>query len=136
MEKRIPELRDDQMCFACGQKNERGLRLDFKLDREKRRLKTRWVPEKIHQGYQDIVHGGMIGLVLDEMMVNLLWTMKRPAVSAQFTVNLRKPAKVGEPLDCESWVAEESGRVFRMEAEAKNSKGEVVAAATSKCLAV
>lgn len=122
------------MCFACGAKNERGLRLRFELDRVGERLKTRWTPTKEFQGYQNIVHGGMIGLVLDEMMVNLLWTLKRPAVSAQFTVRLRKPAKVGEPLDCESWVGEESDRVFRMEAEARNLAGEVVASATAKCL--
>lgn len=130
------DLVDDQMCFGCGKKNPRGLALDFELDRERQRLKTRWTPVKEFQGYANIVHGGMIGLVLDEMMVNLLWVLKKPAVSAQFTVHLRRPTYVGEPLDCEAWIAEESGRVFRTEAEARNLEGEVVARASAKCLIV
>ncbi|GAG82024.1 unnamed protein product, partial [marine sediment metagenome] len=28
-----------------------------------------------HQGFKDIVHGGLIGLILDEIMVNLPWKM-------------------------------------------------------------
>ncbi len=130
------ELIDDQMCFGCGKKNSRGLQLDFELDKEKRRLKTRWRPVKEHQGYANLVHGGMIGLVLDEMMVNLLWALKNPAVSAQFSVRLRRPAIVGEPLDCEAWITEESGPIFRTEAEARNARGEVVALATAKCLVI
>lgn len=124
------------MCFACGPKNPRGLRLQFELDREKRRLKTRWVPTKDLQGYRDIVHGGMMGLVLDEMMVNLLWALKEPSVTADLTLKLRRPAPVGEPLDCEAWIHEEAGRIRRMEAEAKNSEGEVVARASARCVRI
>ena len=130
------ELADDQMCFACGSKNERGLRLQFELDAGAKRLKTRWTPSKDLQGYQDIVHGGMIGLVLDEMMVNLLWTLKRPSVTASLKLQLKRPAKVSEPLNCEAWVKEETGRIYLMEAEARNSKGEVVASASAKCLRI
>ncbi len=130
------QLADDQMCFGCGSRNERGLRLKFDLDREKKRLKTRWIPVKEFQGYADIVHGGMIGLVLDEMMVNLLWVLKGPAVSAEFTVKLHRPAEVGAPLDCEAWVVEERGRIFEMKAEAKTGEGERVASAEARCLKV
>jgi len=124
------------MCFACGPRNERGLRLQFELDRGRRRLKTRWVPAKDLQGYCDIVHGGMIGLVLDEMMVNLLRTLQEPSVTADLTLKLRLPARVNEPLDCESWIAGEAGRIFRMEAEARNARGEVVARASARCVRI
>lgn len=130
------ELVDDQMCFGCGRRNRRGLGLKFDLDREKKLLKARWVPTKEFQGYRDIVHGGMIGLVLDEMMVNLLWVLQGPAVSAEFSVKLHRPARVGEALDCESRIEEERGRIFEMVAEAKNEKGERVASATARCLKI
>ena len=122
------------MCFACGPRNVRGLRLQFELDHEKRRLKTRWVPTKDLQGYRDIVHGGMVGLVLDEMMVNLLWTLQEPSVTADLTLKLRLPARVNEPLDCESWIVEQAGRIFRMAAEARNARSEVVARTTARCV--
>ena len=130
------ELADDQMCFGCGTKNTRGLRLKFELDPGKQRLKARWTPTKEFQGYRDIVHGGMMGLVLDEMMVNLLWTLKQPAVTAEMTLRLHRPARVGEPLDCEAWVAAREGRIYRMEAEAKNCEGVLVARARARCVKV
>ena len=129
-----PQLADDQMCFGCGPKNSRGLRLKFDLNKEARRIYTRWTPSKEFQGYADIVHGGMIGLVLDELMVNLLWTLQWPAVTADLTIRFKKPAKVGVPLDCEAWVEDENGRLFLMQAEAKTSDGTVVAAASAKCV--
>lgn len=130
------ELADDQMCFGCGPKNPRGLQLKFSLERAQRRIRTRWLPLKEFQGYREIVHGGMIGLVLDELMVNLLWTLQKPAVTAEFALRLRRPARVGEALDCEAWVREESGRIFQMEARAKNPRDEVVATATARCVTV
>ena len=122
------------MCFACGPKNTRGLHLQFDLDRNRRRLRTRWTPAKECQGYRDIVHGGMISLVLDELMVNLLWTLHMPAVTATLNIRLRRPARVGEALDCEAWIKEESGRFFLMESHAQNAEGEIVATATAQCV--
>jgi len=130
------ELADDQMCFGCGSRNPRGLKLQFELDAQNRRLKTRWAPPKEFQGYRDIVHGGILGLVLDEMMVNLLWTLKMPAVTAELKLRLSRPARVGEPLDCEAWIVSEEGRIIRTEGSARNQRGEVVARATARCVKV
>ena len=130
------KLADDRMCFGCGDRNPRGLKLKFTLDSRHRRIRTRWVPSKEFQGYADIVHGGMIGLVLDELMVNLLWKLKLPAVTAEMTVRFFQPASVGVPLRCEAWVASEKGRLCGMEAIAKTPQGRLIAQATAKCLRV
>lgn len=130
------ELADDQMCFGCGSRNNRGLKLQFELDTQNRRLKTCWIPAKEFQGYRDIVHGGMIGLVLDEMMVNLLWALKQPAVTAELKLRLSRPAKVGEALDCEAWIVSEEGRIVRTEGAVKNRAGEMVARATARCVKI
>ena len=119
MSKTPPRLADDRMCFGCGSRNPRGLKLEFTLDSRRRRIRTRWVPSKEFQGYADIVHGGMIGLVLDELMVNLLWKLKLPSVTAEMTVRFFQPASVGTPLECEAWIASEKGRLYGMEATAK-----------------
>ena len=130
------ELADDQMCFGCGNRNPRGLKLHFTIDPERRSIRTRWTPTKEFQGYADIVHGGMVGLVLDEMMVNLLWKLKLPAVTAELTVRFLKPTRVGESIDCQAHVKSEQGKLFLMEGKAKNSDGGLVAAAFAKCVRV
>ena len=128
------------MCFGCGAKNARGLRLGFTFDAGRRRIRTEWTPAKEHQGYADIVHGGMLGLVLDELMGNLLWKLGSPSVTAEMTVRFRRPTYVGEPLACEAHIAEEGERsarpFYRMEAVARNRKGDLIARATARCVQV
>ena len=125
-------LADDQMCFGCGSKNARGLRLSFAVDEKKRVIESRWTPPKEHQGYADIVHGGMIGLVLDELMGNLLWKLGFPAVTGEMTVRFLRPAKVGHPLNCEAKICSEKGRVFEVKVAARDGGGRVVAEAKAK----
>lgn len=126
------QLSDDQMCYGCGSKNARGLKLAFELDEKHRRIKTDWTPLKEHQGYADIVHGGMIGLVLDELMGNLLWKQGWPSVTADMSVRFLKPAHVGKTLHCESWIASERGRICFVEAAAKNAAGTLIADAKAR----
>ena len=128
------KLADDRMCFGCGSRNARGLKLRFEVDEEQQVIHTRWTPTKQFQGYADIVHGGIIALVLDEMMGNLLWKLKRPAVTAELTVRFHRPAYVGTPISCEAYVKEERGRLSWMEAKAEDATGQILATATGKCV--
>ena len=130
------QLVDDRMCFGCGGRNSQGLKLKFEVDRAKRVIGTRWTPAREHQGYADIVHGGMIGVVLDELMGNLLWLTGTPAVTAEMSVRFLRPAKVGRPLECEAKIRSSKGRVFRMEAQARDFAGRVVAQAAGKFVSV
>ena len=122
-------LADDQGCFGCGSKNFVGLKLKFRMDRRRRRLATDWIPTKDLQGYAGIVHGGMTALVLDEVMGNLLWTLKRPSVTAQMSVRFLKPAYVGEKIHCQAHLKEEKGRVLHVEAVATRA-GQKIAQAS------
>ena len=126
------KLADDQMCFGCGGRNARGLKLKFSLDEAGHRIRTEWTPSKEHQGYADLVHGGMIGLVLDELMGNLLWKLGRPSVTAEMSVRFLKPTHVGKPLKGEAWVSSQRGRVCIVEAAARNAAGDRVAEAKGR----
>ncbi len=128
------ELRDDGMCFVCGKKNPIGLQLDFRLAGQI--LHTSFVPEKKHQGYADIVHGGIIGIVLDEMLVNLPWLLGKKAVTAEFSVRLKKPVYIGEEIRFTSRIVKEQGRLIFTEAEAKKADGSLVATAAGKCVKI
>lgn len=84
-------LEDDHFCFACGSLNNYGLKLSFKLDKKNETIATEFVPQKIHQGYKDIVHGGLIGLILDECMVNLAWRLGNPLSAQNILYGLLNP---------------------------------------------
>lgn len=128
------ELLDDKYCFVCGINNPIGLKLDFRLEGDT--LKTNFTPQKIHQGYAGIVHGGVIGLVLDEMLVNLPWKLGMKVVTAEFTVRLKKPVLVGEELFFSSRILEDKGKIVVVEAEAKKSDGVLAAYALGKCVKI
>ena len=132
----VLRLADDQLCFGCGAKNGRGLHLKFTLDEKRRVIKSRWIPTKEFQGYADIIHGGMIALILDEVMVNFLWKLENPSVTGEMTVRFHRPARVGEPIDFEAHVGSQKGRLFQMKGTAKTSAGRLIASASASCIRV
>lgn len=132
----LPELQDDQMCYVCGPKNTAGLRLQFEHPKAGY-LASSIVFEKHHQGYKNIVHGGLIATVLDEMMVNLCWKEDKPVVTAELTVRLKKPAKVGQMIMLEGCIREEKGRAIYTSATAKDGdSGELLAEADAVCIRI
>ena len=128
-------LEDDKNCFACGVENKHGLGLKFAMD-EANIMHTEFLPRKHHQGFKDIVHGGLIGLILDEIMVNLLWRLGKNAVSAEFNVRLKEMTKVDEKLLFKGWIDKEESRMIYTKAEAENEEGAVIATASAKCVKV
>ena len=126
------QLTDDQMCFGCGSLNTRGLKLSFDLDKEKKVIRSTWTPTKEFQGYADVLHGGITALILDELMGNLLYLTGTPAVAVELSVRFHKPGKMGEPIDFEARFKSKKGRVFEMEADARNPAGKPIASSSGK----
>src|SRR5665213_2147558 len=60
-------------CFVCGPDNPRGLRLAFQTN-ESGEMTAEWIPEPEMEGYQGIVHGGIVSTVLDEAMAKAVLT--------------------------------------------------------------
>ena len=121
------KLTDDQMCFACGKKNPIGLKLDYKIDGKT--FTAPFTPKKEHQGYANIVHGGIISALLDEAMVNLAFRTGLNAVTAHFEVDFKKPAFVGERLLVKGEILEEEGRKVHARSELRKEDGTLVAEA-------
>ena len=127
---------DDGMCFCCGRHNVEGMQLQFHIDSHKV-IRTEYVFPKKFQGYADVVHGGMLGMVLDEVMVNLPWRLdKKPVVSAEMTVRLKKPVKVGEKVMFKACIKKHLRRYYEIEGEAALEDGTVVATASAKCFRI
>lgn len=52
-------------CFACSPSNPIGLKLSFEEDDSY--IYARWTPDENFQGYNNVVHGGIIATLLDEV---------------------------------------------------------------------
>lgn len=132
--KKTIKLEDDYHCFVCGRDNPVGLKLKFVLAGGI--MTTEFTPAKIHQGFANVVHGGIIATVLDEIMLNRLFKGNIYAVTAQLEVRFKKPARVGEKLYFSSWITDDKGKLIETAAQAKNQRGEIVAQASAKCFVV
>ena len=110
-------LEDDAMCFCCGPRNPIGLKLQFETTPEGR-MRTLWTPRREHQGFKDIVHGGLVATVLDEVMVRLLYIRGIRAVTAGMETRLIRPLRRGTRYRFEGWIVQDRGRAVITEAEA------------------
>ena len=129
------DYENDEMCFVCGKRNGDGLQLDFELVGEDR-IRTEFTPPKRFHGWKDIVHGGIITTILDEVMVNAAYLRKIMAVSAKLEIKLRKPAAVGERLIFHGQILKEGAKTLDMKAWAEQEDGTVVAEATGLLMKV
>lgn len=128
-------LRDNDRCYVCGKKNPSGLSVDFKIDRQSRSLRALFTPSGLHQGYEGIVHGGILSALLDEAMAKLAFSLGIPAVTAGINIKFRSPAAPGDELAVSGKLIDETHRLIR--AEAKIERGPVlIAEATGKLLRI
>jgi len=60
-----PYDNERNMCFGCSQKNPAGLKMQFEESEDF--LHATWQPSEIYQGYTNVLHGGIIAALLDEI---------------------------------------------------------------------
>ena len=130
----MTNLSDDGYCFVCGPKNPIGLKLDFSFDGKT--IKTVFVPLKEHQGYMDIVHGGIISTLLDEVMVKLAIEMGMPAVTARMDIRLRKALNVGQKITVSAEIIKDTKKVLTSYAKAVTDDGVIIADTTGKLIKI
>jgi len=119
-------LKDTRKCYVCGTDNPVGLHVPFEMDSAARSIRGRFTPRPEHEGWEGIVHGGIVAALLDEAMVKLAALLGMPSVSAELTVKFRAPAVPGDDLVVTAVVAREARRLI--ETEAKVERGPVIIA--------
>jgi acyl-coenzyme A thioesterase PaaI-like protein len=107
---------DDGHCFVCGPENPIGLKLDFTFDGKT--IRTEYVPPKEHQGYMNIVHGGIVSTLLDEVMVKVAIELGKPAITAQMDIRLKKAVKIGTKIIFSAEITKETRKTLEAYAKA------------------
>jgi uncharacterized protein (TIGR00369 family) len=128
----INTLEDDNHCFVCGEKNHYGLHLKFSLHEGK--ISSEFVPQKVHQGYKDIVHGGIISTIIDEAMVKAAIMQGVLAVTVEIGVRFKNPLMVGERVLIEAIITNMNKRIIETSAKVKKEDDTVIAEGHAKLL--
>ena len=127
-------LTDDGLCFGCGPRNPVGLKLTFTWEGDI--CVTRWTPLPEHQGWADRVHGGLLALVLDEVLSRA--ALERHGlhwVTASLTTRLKRPAPVGCPLRAQAQIVAVRPRLIVCEGDIQTeSDGAVIATGQAKLM--
>jgi acyl-coenzyme A thioesterase PaaI-like protein len=126
------KLIDDGHCFACGKTNNVGLKLDFR--HKEGRTICEFIPGKVHQGFANIVHGGIIATILDEAMVKGVLFEGMEAVTAEISVRFSSPLFVGEKATVEAEIKKARGRFLMTSARMTKEGSTIVAEAEAKLL--
>jgi uncharacterized protein (TIGR00369 family) len=114
-------------CFVCGENNLGGLRLRFEIDKERQTLQTVFVASPVFQGWDGVVHGGIICTLLDEAMAKLVYELGYQAVTASLEVKFKRPAPILEPLLVYGEISEVSKRLVKAKARVVKEDGTILA---------
>ena len=99
-------------CFLCGKD---GTGLDFEIHTDGA-LEVEVDCQRVHQGYNDILHGGMVTSLLDAAMVNCLFAHGVVALTAEIKVRFRHPVAVNQPAVVKAKIVDCSKILYNMTA--------------------
>ena len=119
-------------CFGCGGANDRGMKLTFVQDNVNKRIVGKFVLGEAYQGGGGMAHGGIIALLLDEVMGKACRFREARAVTAELTIQYLKPVKVDEEITVEGYETDVKGRNLFFVGEIRNAAGVVLAKGTGR----
>lgn len=114
-------------CFACGELNEHGLKLQLHL--EERRSWSEFVLDDRFEGWRGVTHGGIIATILDEVMAWALVAEDNWGVTARMSLEFKRPVLVGTRVRAEGWIVRSRRRLVDTAGQVVDSQGNVLATA-------
>lgn len=105
---------NSKMCFVCGLKNPLGLRAAF-YELENGELLAVFTAAEGHQSYPGRLHGGVAAAILDETIGRAIMIRSGGeiwGVTVEFSMRLRRPLPLGEPLRVVGRIDRDGPRFF------------------------
>jgi acyl-coenzyme A thioesterase PaaI-like protein len=88
----------DNYCFVCGRDNPRGLQIAVRYRKAELAAETEISLPREFQGWADVIHGGILATLLDELMAHAVWHFAGPGLTLGLEVRFHAPLKPGEPI--------------------------------------
>jgi uncharacterized protein (TIGR00369 family) len=105
----------DSGCFVCGLDNPAGLRIQLEVDSEIGTASSRVVIDQRFQGWQGVVHGGILATLLDEVAIYACRGQGEQFVTAEINVRYRKPVPVDSCIELKGRIVEKRRKIFIVE---------------------
>ena len=119
------------MCFACGKDNPISLGLKFEtIDNNK--VKAVFKPKTEHQGYEGVLHGGIVSTLLDEAMVSAIVAQGLEAVTAELNIRFKEAITVNEELHIYGNIIQKKSKMIITEGEIRNQNDKLKAIGKGK----
>ena len=112
-------------CFVCGDKNPIGLNVPFYVKDDE--VVAEYTAGRHFEGYRDILHGGILSALLDEVMIRAVLALEIYCVTSEIRVKFRKMVKTGDKLSLVGRLVEDKGRILTAEGKITNQHNQVVA---------
>jgi acyl-coenzyme A thioesterase PaaI-like protein len=131
MKREIPNPYPDGNCFYCGRNNKNGLKLKFFLNEQNGEVSTEYVPSSQFSGQGDILHGGIMMGIIDEIMG---WTTYiatgEKAVTSDIHVKFISPVYLNKSITVICRENSREGPKVHLEVKATNTDGRLCVKAT------
>ncbi len=96
-------------CFACGTLNSSGLGLVLHV--ESGRSWSDVTLDRRFEGWEQVIHGGILCTILDEVMAWALVGEDNWGVTARMAVTFKRPVQVDKPIHAEGWITRRTRRI-------------------------
>ncbi len=121
---------EDYRCFGCSPHNPNGLQLDLAPHRDG--LQATFRLERRFESYPGIVHGGLVGVICDEVMGNLIVLTKRtPAFTVSARTRYITPLLIGSEYRCIAKLSRGDRELIHASSEILDSDDQVCASSTA-----
>ena len=88
----------DNYCFVCGKDNPRGFKIEVRYLDAEMAAETELSLAREFQGWADVIHGGILSTMLDELMAHAVWHFAGPGLTLSLEVRFHAPLKPDEPI--------------------------------------
>ncbi len=85
-------------CFVCGKNNPRGFKIEVRYSAADLAAETELAIPREYQGWAEVIHGGILSTLLDELMAHAVWHFAGPGLTLGLEVRFHAPLKPGEPI--------------------------------------
>jgi uncharacterized protein (TIGR00369 family) len=117
----------ENKCFGCGGANDAGMKLAFDLHLEEGRTRGKFILGSRYAGGAGFAHGGIIAVLLDEAMGKISKLTDERAVTAELSIEYKKPVSVHDEIVVEGWQESETGRNRFRAGEIRDAAGNLLA---------
>ena len=117
LDPRLNDLSPYQGCFACGVRNDAGLKLTFWMESDE--IVTEFTPDAHYQGFPGVLHGGILATLLDETLSRTASIEGRWMMTGRLEIRYRRPTPMGPRLRVTARALSSRSRMVHAEGEVR-----------------